>query len=418
MEMMNYFYKTNKTMLKNMTFANTLIFSLLFLFSSCRVKNAIVPEWKNTKTKLTVWESTGGPDLFIRKAGEEFSKLHPNVEIFFVNVESSNGSESAIGNSEKGLGPDLFVSPHDQIPKCVDADIILPTDNPDEIKSKVLGACSKALTYKGTMYGYPISAETYALFYNKKLISESELPKSWDDLIAWTKVFNETNPGKQGFLMPVTEAYYSIIFTTKGGNRLFGPNGENGTTPNMNTPEAIEGMQVLSDLGTAMNHLSTEYLSASTSAGLFHSGNAAMCITGLWNVNNFESSGINFGVAPLPALPGESTPAASFSGTRVIFVCSHSKHPKEAAEFAKFLITPEMQKLRFDLTKAMPSIDISVNSPYMDGFIRQLEYAVPMPLVPQLSKFWDALGNASKEIWNGADITEAMNKCNEEILRQ
>ena len=90
---------------------------------------------------------------------------------------------------------------------------------------------------------------------------------------------------------------------------------------------------------------------------------------------------------------------------------------EEAADFAKFLLTPEMQKLRFNLTQAMPAIDIKVESPSMDGFIKQLEYAVPMPLVSQMGKFWEALGNASGEIWMGGDISTAMDRCNAEILR-
>ena len=216
--------------------------------------------------------------------------------------------------------------------------------------------------------------------------------------------------------MPVTSAYYTIVFATKNGNRLFGANGENGNSPNMNTAAAKEGMKVLQELSNAMDHLDTQYLGDSTCVGMFQSGNAAMCVTGLWSVNGFESAGINFGVVPMPSLPGESTPAVTFSGTRGMFVSSYSKHPKEAADFARFLLTPEMQNLRFNLTQAMPAIDIKVESPYMDGFIKQLEYAVPMPLVSQMGKFWDALGNASYKIWIGEDIDEAMNTCNSQIL--
>ena len=389
---------------------------LAIMICSCTKKNSIVPEWKNTNIKLTVWESVEGPDEFIRQAGKEYMKLHPNIEILYVNVKSSDASNSNIDQGPLGLSADLFAAPNDQIPTCVSANSILPTENPEEIRKSVLGACSKALTYNGTMYGYPVSAETYAVFYNKDLIRENQVPKTWDDLIEWIKVFNAENPGKQGFVMPVTSAYYTIVFATKNGNRLFGANGENGNSPNMNTAAAKEGMKVLQELSNAMDHLDTQYLGDSTCVGMFQSGNAAMCVTGLWSVNGFESAGINFGVVPMPSLPGESTPAVTFSGTRGMFVSSYSKHPKEAADFARFLLTPEMQNLRFNLTQAMPAIDIKVESPYMDGFIKQLEYAVPMPLVSQMGKFWDALGNASYKIWIGEDIDEAMNTCNSQIL--
>jgi arabinogalactan oligomer/maltooligosaccharide transport system substrate-binding protein len=104
-----------------------------------------------------------------------------------------------------------------------------------------------------------------------------------------------------------------------------------------------------------------------------------MHITGFWNVKPFKDAGIDFGVAPLPCFPGNDKPAASFSGTRGMFVSAYSKLPEEAAEFAEFLLTPEMQKLRFTITGAMPAINTEVDSPYIKGFLTQLNYAFPMP---------------------------------------
>ena len=48
----------------------------LFGFSSCNKKKAA-----DEKITLTVWESTNGPDEFIKQAGEAFTKTHPNVVI-------------------------------------------------------------------------------------------------------------------------------------------------------------------------------------------------------------------------------------------------------------------------------------------------------------------------------------------------
>ena len=116
-------------------------------------------------------------------------------------------------------------------------------------------------------------------------------------------------------------------------------------------------------------------------------------------------------------MPGEVTPAASFSGTRAMFVSSYSKHPSEAADFARFLLTPEMQQLRFNLTGAMPAINTSVSSKYMSGFLKQLDYAFPMPSIPEMTAFWDAMGNASKNIWDGADVQKELDECDALIIK-
>lgn len=378
----------------------------LFGFTACNEKKA----GGNEAVTLTVWESTNGPDEFIKQAGEAFTKTHPNVTIKFENVELTDTTGQIALDGPAGKGADVFVAPHDKLGSLVTGGHVLPTENEADIKARALAACSQALTYEGKMYGYPVSAETYALFYNKKLIKENEVPKTWEDLAKWTADFNAKNPGKYGFLM-VCEAYYTIIFTTSDGNRLFGKDGTDSENSNINSAQSVNGMRFFQSLRNIVNVPSSDLDTASVD-GAFQSGNAAMHITGLWNVVPFEKAGIDFGVAPLPALPGNNVPASSFSGTRAMFVSAYSEHPKEANEFAAFLMSDEMQKLRFEITGALPSIDTEVSSPYAAGFLKQLEYAFPMPTIPEMGMYWEAMNNASKNIWDGAEVQKELDACN------
>lgn len=380
----------------------------LFAFDGCNKKS-------DGTVTLTVWESTNGPDEFIRQAGAKYTELHPNVKIKYVNVELGDSVNQIALDGPAGKGADVFAAPHDRLGSLVAGGHVLPTNNLDEIKSKALASCIKALTYNGTTYGYPVSAETSALFYNKKLISENEVPKTWEDLAAFAKDFNSKNPGKRGFVMNVGEAYYTVIFTTENGNRLFGKDGNDGTKTYINTPDAVNGMKFFQSLRSALDVPAAD-LDTATIDGAFQSGNVALHITGLWNVKPFEEAGIEFGVAPLPSLPGDSTPAANFSGTRAMFVSAYTEHPEEANDFAAFLVSDEMQKLRFELTGALPSTKISVESPYMAGFSKQLEYSFPMPSIPEISLFWEAMNNASKNIWDGADVQKELDACDKTIL--
>lgn len=367
------------------------------------------------KVTLNVWESNNGPDEFIRKAGEEFTKKYPNITINYVHVELGDAAGQIALDGPAGIGPDLFAAPHDKLGEMVAGGHVLPTADANAMRKRVLGACSAALTYEGKLYGYPVSAETYALFYNKALIRESDVPKTWEDLASFAKQFNAANPGKYGFVMDVGNAYYTIVFTTSAGNRLFGPNGTDKTRTNINSEKSIKGMKFFQGLRSALNVPAAD-LTTSVADTAFSSGTAAMHITGLWNVVPFTKAGVDFGVAPLPSLPGDKTPSASFSGTRAMFVSAYSDHPEEAALFADFLVSPEMQKLRFEITGALPAISMKVDSPYMGGFIKQLDYAFPMPSIPQMGAYWEAMGNASKNIWDGADVKTELDACNEAII--
>ena len=382
----------------------------LLAFTGCSKKAK-----KSEKITLTVWESLLGPDEFIKQAGAKYTESHPNVEIKFVNVELGDSTGQIALDGPAGVGADLFAAPHDKLGELVNGGHVAPTANADVVAKEVLGACSKALTYEGKMYGYPVSAETYALFYNKDLIAEKDVPKTWDALAKWAVDFNKKNPDKRGFVMDVGNAYYSIVFTTENGNRIFGSTGADTSTTYLNNDDAVNGMKFFQSLRNALDVPAAD-LSTGVCDAAFQGGQAAMHITGPWNVKNFVDAKLNFGVAPLPSLPGDTVPAASFSGTRAMFVSSYSDHPEEAADFAQFLISPAMQQLRFDITGAMPAINVKVSSEYIGGFLNQLDYAFPMPSVPQMSAFWDALGNASKNIWNGADVKKELDACNATIL--
>lgn len=401
--------------MKKVVFAAAAIAAGVLALTGCSKKEGASVKKSNEKVVLTVWESLQGPDEFIRQAGDAYSKSHPNVEIKFVNVELGDAAGQIALDGPAGVGPDIFAAPHDKLGELVNGGHILPTVNADAVKQAVLGACSQALTYDGKMYGYPISAETYALFYNKDLISESDVPKTWDDLAKWTKAFNAKNSGKRGFVMDVGNGYYTILFTTAGGNRLFGTSGTDTSSSYLNTTNAVNGMKLFQSLKDVLNVPAADLDTGNCDAA-FQGGNAAMHITGPWNIKNFKDAGLNFGVAPLPALPGDKNPASSFSGTRAMFVSAYSDYPAEAADFAQFLISASMQQLRFDLTGAMPSIDTPVSNPYIGGFLKQLDYAFPMPSIPEMAKFWETMGNTSKNIWDGADAQTELDACNAAII--
>ncbi len=99
-----------------------------------------------------------------------------------------------------------------------------------------------------------------------------------------------------------------------------------------------------------------------------------------------------------------------------MFVSAYTEHPEEAEAFAEFLLTPEMQKLRFELTGTVPSVNVEVSSPYLGGFMEQLNYAFPMPSIPEMGLYWEAMNAASVNIWEGANIKAELDACNKTIL--
>ncbi|MDR2895286.1 MAG: maltose ABC transporter substrate-binding protein [Propionibacteriaceae bacterium] len=372
----------------------------------------------STPITLTVWESLNGPDKFIEEAGAAYTDLHPNITIEFQNVEVGDSPSQIALDGPAGTGPDVFAVPHDNLGALISAGHILDAeDHAAAIEENVVDVAINGATYDGALWGYPMAVETYALYYNKALVETP--PTTWAELTTWATEFNAANQGKYGFIMDVGNAYYTIIFTAQPGNMLFGDDGTDAATPNLATDASVKGMGEFAKLRSALDVAAAD-LATATDDGLFAAGNAAMYISGPWNVANFTDQGVDFGVTTLPALDGQSEPASSFAGVRLMAVSAYSEHPAEAADFAEFLTTPEMQQLRVDLTGALAasSSDITYENDAAQGFIDQMETSFPMPSIPEMSKFWDAMNAASANIWNGADPKTELDAAQAAVLAE
>jgi len=348
---------------------------------------------------LVVWESTGGPDEWIQQAGERFTELNPGINIEWVHVELGDATSQIMLDGPAGVGPDLFAAPHDRLGDLVYGQHIVQV-NAAHI-AHLAGGTRRAVSMHGNYWGFPVSAETYGLFYNRALVQNP--PQTWEELITFSRQFNAANPGQFGFVMNVGDAYFTILFTSSNENMLFGPDGTDIVNTRINSPDSVRGMQLFHSLREILPVPSDDLDTGSVDA-LFQGGHAAMHITGPWNFSPFRNAGIDFGVTSLPALPGNTNPAMSFSGTRAMFISSFSDYPEEAALFAQFLVSEEMQRLRYDITGALPSMEMSLGGEFGDlatGILQQMPFAYPMPSIPQMGAYWEAMNSASANIWNG-----------------
>ena len=302
------------------------------------------------KVELTIWESSAGPDKFIEAAGECFTKLYPNITIKYVNVESTDANSKIVLDGPGGNGPDLFATAHNNTGVMAASASIAPI--PDSEKEIVSSSCSASALAGATLnkadgtsqlYGFPVSVETYALFYNKDLIKEEEIPKTMSDLVTYIQNYDKKD-GIQPFLFDAGNAYYSVMFTSTPTTHLYGENGNDIKNTYMNSKESVAQMADFTALAKAINQKSGD-IDYKHNDSLFAAGQLVMNVSGAWNIRTFEESGINFGITSIPALTGSTNPPTNFMGVRCMFVSSYSKHQPEAIAFAEFLMTKEMQAL-------------------------------------------------------------------------
>lgn len=193
------------------------------------------------KVTLKVWESDDSARKYVEWAAKEFMKSHKNVKIEYEHVESTDARAKIELDGPAGVGADVFVAPHDHIGALVNGGHVAENTNKDYL-SQFVNAAQVASKYNGKTYGYPIGIETYALFYNKDLIPNP--PKTWDEVIAYAKKFNNDAERKYALVWPVADGYFDYMFMSSYGAQLFGPNGNDRKQHNINSPEAIKGRKL------------------------------------------------------------------------------------------------------------------------------------------------------------------------------
>lgn len=372
------------------------------------VKDELKPE---EGASLVVWESQGPEGEFMKLVTAEFEKKY-GVKVTYEEVGAVDAKGRLAQDGPAGVGADVFAAPHDHTGELVASGLIVEnTLFIDRVKNDYMQAASDAVSFQGKVYGYPTAIETYGLFYNKDIFPEA--PKSYDEIIAKAKTYNDAKANKYAFMWDIGNAYFSHSFVAGGGGYIFGQGGTDKADVGIDSTGAIEGAKSL----VALKEILPVNAGDSTTQiieGLFDEGKIGAIIDGPWAVQGRKDAGVNFAVAPLPKLTNGDQ-QSSFSGIRTLFVSAYSKYPIAAQLFASFATSDEMLLKRFETTKQIPPVkalmdaDAIKNDPFVVPFLEQAQYAVPMPSIPEMGTVWTPYGAAFSSMWNdGVSPDEAL----------
>lgn len=348
---------------------------------------------------LKIWDSEGPEGDWLKEITKEFTAKY-GIEVTYEPVGHTDSPTKMKTDGPAKLGADVFSAPHDHLGGMVAAGLVYPNDV--AVAEEYLDAAVQGTSYEGVWYGYPVAIETYGLFYNKDLSPEP--PKTFDELIAFSKKFNDVKNNKYGFMMEAGNFYFAYSFLSGYGAYVFGKNGTDKNDIGLNNAGAVEGFKFHQSLKEILP-LNTADINYDIKKALFNEGKLAFNIDGPWAVQGHKEAGVNFGVAPLPLLPNGEHPK-SFSGIRAFYVNSYSDYPNAAKLLAQFLTSKEMLSDRFKKTNQIPPRkdlleDPAIkNDPSSAAILDQAQYAQAMPNIPEMSSVWTPMATALEENWN------------------
>ncbi|MDR2184673.1 MAG: maltose ABC transporter substrate-binding protein [Treponema sp.] len=351
---------------------------------------------------------------------EGFNKQYPNVTISFENVGNVDSRAKVSLDGPAGIGPDVFLMPHDHIGNAIIDGICEPF--PEDLQQKysgiLLDASIKTCTdADGKLYAVPISTENLAFFYNKDLLGSTPPPKSFEEVKQFAETWNNPSANKYALRWQVDDSYHNYFFLTAYGMKLFGENMNDYKNPGWDSDAARKGVEFHNSLRQYYNVNVADATWDSTVAA-FQRGEVPFTITGPWAIGDTKKNGINFGVSKLPTIEGKQP--RCFSGNIVAAVSSYAKNPDAAFAFADYLTSVEGATIQFKMTgklaayKDVSGIEGLRDDPYLSGIMEQAPFADPMPIIPEMAQAWDAQKALFTFTWdNQLSVPEAQKKAME-----
>ncbi|CAH1197913.1 Cyclodextrin-binding protein [Paenibacillus plantiphilus] len=378
-----------------------------------KLETDLVPE---PGASLLIWESKEARP-FVEAIMKEFTAAY-GVEVRMQEL----GTMDQIGKFEldgpAGLAADVITTSQDHLGKAASAGLILPNDEFEEAtRSEHEAVAVTAGSYNNKLYGYPIKVMTYAMFYNKDLISKP--PATMEEVIAFSKTFTDPDRNKYAFMFDAPFFYFSYPFIGSTGGYIFGNNGTDPADIGLNNEGAVKGMEVFASLRKEVLPISAGDIASDIKTTLFSEGSVAMNVTGSWFIETFRQAGINFGVAPIPAIGGNDS--VTLSQVNSWYVSAYSKYPNAAKLFARFASNKSAQLLNYELTGAVPTHKEAAQNAVIQGdeitstFYKQFSNSHSAPSIPEISSVWVPMDAAMVEIWDGNDGKEVLDRAVKQI---
>ncbi|SIQ13758.1 MULTISPECIES: extracellular solute-binding protein [unclassified Paenibacillus] len=361
--------------------------------------------------ELTIWPDDNADSVAtitdITKKYTEKTGIKVNVKP----VKMNDQQQILSLDGPAGKGPDLFYQPG--IGNLVLKGLVQPVKAEQAVLDSFTPEALKALSQDGQLYGLPFVTETYALFYNKKLVPAA--PATIADLEKLAQEQTDAKKQTYGFLFEGINFYYAWAFMGGNDGYIFKGTDAGGYDVNdigLNKEGAVKGVQLIQDW------FKKGYLPKGVNGdivgGLFGSGKVGAVINGPWAITDYKKQlGDDLAVAPLPTLENGKHPT-SFIGVKGWMLSKFSKSPEWASDLAAFITNQENALEYYKKTGQVPPVTAVLNDtaltsdPLVKGFTEQVQFGQPFPTVPELDYVWDPMKNALQFASEGKDVQKSL----------
>ncbi|WP_432523265.1 sugar ABC transporter substrate-binding protein [Kineococcus sp. SYSU DK006] len=281
------------------------------------------------------------PDHQIIGAALDAAAASVGVTLERVSVSGGSLIQRVLQQGSSGTLPDVLMLDNPDLQQIASTTALKPLGPLGVPTDGYARGVVAAGTYQGEVYGLAPTVNTIALFYDVKALDAAGVapPTTWDELREAAATL--TTGGRYGFSFCANATYENTwqflpFFWTNGG-----------TERNLDTPEAAQALQLLTDLvqdGTASRSV-LNWTQADVK-DQFISGKAAMMVNGPWQLPEMQTvEGLEYGIATLPVRdPATQTSVAPLGGeVWAVPATGNSAKEQKAAEVLTAFLSDDSQ---------------------------------------------------------------------------
>jgi multiple sugar transport system substrate-binding protein len=302
---------------------------------------------------------------------ELYQESHPDIEFEINAVAGDNHQQALMLAVSSGTAPDVWFDAIRTTGPLTRAGVTLnfepfieadPNFNEDDFVANVW----PSVTYDGARWGLPWDSGAMVMHFNMDLFDTAgiEYPApdawmTWDEIIELGKQLtldlDDNTPNDPNF-DPARVKQYGLLCSTGHGRQtyMWANNAEiiaaDGTMP-MDTPEFIEAMNWLADLGLVHFCSPSPAYQAAGEISI-QAGTVAIHHDGSWQMGRINEAGVRYGAFPVPY----SQTRISYGHYSPLCIYRDTKFPQEAYDFVYFATSShDGQKILVDLGMQQPT---------------------------------------------------------------
>ena len=362
---------------------------------------------------LTIWVDQSRKDA-VTQVANQWAAKNAGVTVNVV-VKDFGSIRDNLGTVDASTAPDVIVGAHDWTGQLAANGLVEPIYLSAAVKKQfpayTLNAFSYGVAVK-KLYGVPTQIENIGLVVNTGLV---KVPTTFAQLEQEALAYKKKVHGAVGIAVQQGsggDAYHMYPFFSGLGGYIFGTNSAGNLDPS-NIGVANKAFLKNAALVNKWNKegLINSAVDSSTAQNAFLKKQAAFWVTGPWNSQLLEQSGLKFKVIQVPKIVDPAVPFLGVQGFMVTKYADPHGVGGLAEDFvANYLTTPAAQLALAVANGRYPANTLAgkqVHDPVLAEFGKAGTGGVPMPNIPQMNSVWGDLGAAWVKATKGAGATSA-----------